>query len=94
MRTGEVNANLRECNDSLGSDRLGWINDLISQKIAGEEQSIVGGNDRLLYEREYRRYRALLVREGEASKLPQTPTAEFELRALLARIRDVGSVAA
>src|SRR6185436_19397308 len=38
MRTGEVNANLIECNVALGADRLQWIDALIEQKVSGEEQ--------------------------------------------------------
>jgi predicted nucleotidyltransferase len=90
MRTGAVNANLRECNAALGAERLPWVEELIARKVSGSEQGTVPGADLPLYEREYHRMRDLLRAEAGRSALPEGPTSERALKDLLARIRESG----
>ena len=90
MRTGEVNANLPECNAALGADRLRWVDELIARKVAGEEQGTIAGEDFELYAREYVRLRERLSAEAEESELPDTATARPAMKDLLHRIRQSG----
>ena len=84
MRTGEVNANLVECNREEG---LPWVDELIARKMAGGEQGTLSGEDVALYEREYLRLRERLAAEAERSTLPEAPTAGEGIKDLLRRIR-------
>ena len=90
MRTGDVNANLPECNAALGSDRLRWLNELIARKVGGEEQGTIAGDDFDLYAREYARLRERLSDEAERSALPDASTARPAMTDLLQRIRQAG----
>ena len=87
MRTGEVNANLPECNAALAEGRLPWVEELIARKRAGTEHGTLGDADHALFEREYLRLRSLLTAEAERSALPEAPTAKGALHDLLQRIR-------
>ena len=87
MRTGQVNANLPECNDALGSERLMWIDELIAKKVGGAEQQTISDDDVALHHREYLRLRDQLVRDEERSTLPERVTTESAMRDLLRRIR-------
>jgi predicted nucleotidyltransferase len=87
MRTGTVNANLPECNDALGDERLGWVDELIARKVAGPERESIDNDDFAFHHREYLRLREWLAREAERSSLPEHATSEPELRDLLRRIR-------
>lgn len=94
MRTGEVEASLPACNLALGVERLAWLDELVARKVAGTEEEALGDGDMLHYEREYLRLRMRLAAEAERSALPERPTAERELKALLYRIRVASPVAA
>jgi predicted nucleotidyltransferase len=87
MRTGEVNANLPECNARLGRERMSWIDDLIARKIAGTERETLPERDYALHEEAYARARERLSRAAEGSGLPETATSGELLRDLLHRIR-------
>ena len=84
MRTGEVNANLVECNREEG---LPWVDELLARKKTGGEQGTLLGEDVALYEREYQRLRERLAAEAERSSLPEAPTAGEGIKDLLRRIR-------
>ena len=88
MRTGEVNANLPQCNEALGTDGLPWVAELIARKMAGAEQETLEDDDFALYERPYTRLRDRLSAEAERSSLPDGPTAAPALKDLLSRIRE------
>jgi len=87
MRTGEVSANLAECNLEA---RLPWVDELIARKMAGGEQGTLQGEDIGLYRREYLRLRERLEAEAERSTLPEAPTAGEGIKDLLRRIRIAG----
>ena len=87
MRTGEVNANLLECNAALGTVRLTWIDHLVAQKVGGGEQKTLSDGDIAFYHREYVRLREWLTDEAERSALPPAPTAKTAMADLLHRIR-------
>ena len=87
MRTGDVNANLPQCNDAMGSERLMWIDELIAKKVGGAEQQTISDGDVALHQREYVRLRDQLVREEARSALPERVTTEPAMRDLLRRIR-------
>src|SRR5688500_2245226 len=87
MRTGEVNANLLECNAALGRGRLTWIDDLVAQKVHGGEQKTLSNEDLAFHQREYIRLRERLTDEAARSALPPAPTARDAMADLLRRIR-------
>jgi hypothetical protein len=88
MRTGEVNANLPNCNAALGAERLPWLDELIARKQMGTEHGTLSQPDLALFEREYLRLRQQLATEAERSTLPDSPTAKPALKDLLRRIRE------
>jgi predicted nucleotidyltransferase len=88
MRTGCVNANLRETKAELGAGRLNWIDELIAHKIDGEERSTLLTDDLTFYEQEYVRLRLQLSTAAECSALPDGPTAAPALKDLLRRLRE------
>ncbi|HEX6051332.1 MAG TPA: nucleotidyltransferase domain-containing protein [Gemmatimonadaceae bacterium] len=87
MRTGEVNANLLECNAALGTGHLPWVDDLVAQKVGGGEQKTLSDGDLAFYQRQYVRLREWLTEEAERSALPPAPTAKDAIADLLRRIR-------
>ena len=87
MRTGMVNANLLECNETLGPGRLAWIDDLVARKVAGTEGETIGSEDFAFHHREYLRRRDWLATEAERSSLPERATVDGALRDLLWRVR-------
>ena len=87
MRTGEVNANLIDCNAAQGRERLMWIDELIAQKRSGTEHGAIEAANFELYEREYVRLRERLADEAARSALPDKPSARPALKDLLARLR-------
>jgi predicted nucleotidyltransferase len=84
MRTGEVEANLVRLNEEFA---LPYIPDLIALKLAGTEVGVVGSTEAARYEPEYHRLRQMLADAGEASHLPDKPTAHAALSDLLVRAR-------
>jgi len=87
MRTGQVNANLPECNAALGPERLTWVDELIARKVEGGEQRTLSDGDLAFYRREYDRLRERLTVEAERSTLPPASTAKAAMTDLLRRIR-------
>jgi predicted nucleotidyltransferase len=84
MRTGEVEANLLKLNEQF---RLPYVNDLVSRKLAGPEQSTLGDSDFSFHQSEYEQLRAGLEQAYEASGLPEGPSARGALNDLLVRLR-------
>lgn len=93
MRTGEVNASLPECLASSKDERLQWLDDLIAQKRAGEEQGTLSDRNYNHYEREYLRLRTGLEEAAGRSSLPPHATAADALKDFLMRIRMAPPVA-
>jgi hypothetical protein len=71
MRTGEVEANLVTLNEEF---RLPYIPDLVAQKLAGPEKSVLNDADITFHETEYQRVRGELQSAHDASKLPELPS--------------------
>jgi hypothetical protein len=71
MRTGEVEANLVTLNEKF---RLPYIPDLVAQKLAGPEKSVLNDADVTFHETEYQRLRGELQSAHDASKLPELPS--------------------
>ncbi len=84
MRTGEVEANLRSLNQTAG---LSFVDDLIEQKLAGPEMSMLPEADLAFHEGEYHRLVRELERAAEASRLPEQAAGMDALDDLLVRLR-------
>jgi predicted nucleotidyltransferase len=84
MRTGEVNANILECNSEL---RLPYLEDLVARKVAGVEKEELGGEDFAFHQAEVERLRGVLENAAVESCLPQEPSAQNALNDLLLRVR-------
>ena len=86
MWTGEVEANLVTLNEEF---HLPYIADLVAQKLAGPEKSILNAADVTFYESEYQRLRRELQAAHDASALPELPGEETraKLSDLLVRCR-------
>jgi hypothetical protein len=68
---------------------LPYLSALIAQKTAGKEKETLSEADVALYGAEYERLMLRLVEAGDASKLPDLPTAHDALNNLLLRLRGV-----
>lgn len=84
MRTGTVNACLPELNRDA---RLSFVDDLIQQKLSGEEQSRLPVIDLAFHQREYERLVRQLEDSARVSSLPDQPSARAALSDLLVRLR-------
>jgi predicted nucleotidyltransferase len=84
MKTGEVEASLPRLNEEF---RLSYIDDLVAQKVAGEEDAVVGDARLEFFETEYLRLREALADAAAVAALPNTPDAVDELNDLLLRLR-------
>jgi uncharacterized protein len=86
MRTGKVEANLVTLNAEL---QLPYIPDLVAQKLAGTEKSVLNATDIAFHESEYQRLRGELQAAHDASKLPELPSESTRaaLNDLLVRVR-------
>jgi predicted nucleotidyltransferase len=84
MRSGRIEANLLTLNSGFG---LPYIDDLVARKLAGPEQSKLGGSDFEFHQSEYDRLRALLEEEYQKSALPEVPAGKAALHDLLLRVR-------
>jgi hypothetical protein len=87
-RSGDIliEASLVHLNEQA---RLPYLSALIAQKTAGTEKQTLSAADVALYGAEYERLMVRLVEAGEASKLPDLPTAHDALNNLLLRLRGV-----
>lgn len=83
MRSGDLNANLLECNEDF---KLPYIGDLVARKVEGTEKGTFD-DDFAFHEAEFRRLLAVLEEAGSTSPLPEDPTAHEALNELLLLIR-------
>lgn len=84
MQTGVVEANLIKLNKVFN---LPYIHDLIAQKLAGTEKSILSDINVAFHQIEYERLRNMLQEAYESSPLPEVPSAKLALHNLLLRLR-------
>jgi len=90
LRTGEVNANLLECNEDM---RLPYLDDLVARKTGGPEKGAINGVDFAFHRAEFDRLLAVLEESAAASPLPEGPTSRPALEDLLLRVRLKGRAA-
>lgn len=84
MRTGEVEANLLNLNETA---KLPYIDELVERKLAGPEKGRLDAADLEFYEREYERLVAELEAAMEDSTLPEQACGKAALNDLLVRLR-------
>ena len=84
MRSGELEANLRNLNEIF---RLPYIPELIDRKINGKEKETLPDADIGFYKSEYERLTTELENAMNASRLPEKPSAKADLNDLLIRLR-------
>jgi predicted nucleotidyltransferase len=84
MRTGDINANLVELNETF---RLPYVPELIERKAAGGERAKLADTDVQFHRTEFERLTAELEASRDASTLPEVPSATDALNDLLVRIR-------
>ena len=90
MRSGQVEANLLRLNtrELCGQGfPLPYIDDLVARKAAGGERSRLTAADLVFHHREYERLTAELEQAGQASTLPEKPSAKDAMSDLLLRVR-------
>lgn len=84
MQTGEVEADLYRLNQIFN---LPYIPELIAQKLAGAEKSVLPEVDVAFYQKEYSLLYRQLESASQSSALPENPTAKNALNDLLVRLR-------
>ncbi|MFN6485073.1 MULTISPECIES: DNA polymerase beta superfamily protein [unclassified Nostoc] len=84
MQTGIIEANLIKLNEVFN---LPYIPDLIAQKLAGTEKSVLSDINITFHQREYERLRNKLQEAYQSSPLPEAPSANLALHNLLVRLR-------
>ncbi|MEH1786041.1 DNA polymerase beta superfamily protein [Nostoc sp.] len=84
MQTGVIEANLIKLNEVFN---LSYIPDLIAQKLAGTERSILSGSSVAFHQREYEYLRNKLHEASQSSQLPEVPSSAAALHNLLVRLR-------
>ncbi|HYX18601.1 MAG TPA: nucleotidyltransferase domain-containing protein [Nostoc sp.] len=84
MQTGVLEANLIRLNEVFN---LPYIPDLIAQKLAGTEKSILSDINLAFHQIEYECLRNKLQEVYECSPLPEVPSANPALHNLLVRLR-------
>ncbi|WP_392534691.1 DNA polymerase beta superfamily protein [Nostoc sp. C117] len=84
MQTGKVEANLIKLNEVFN---LSYIDDLIAQKLAGSEKSILSDVNLAFHQKEYEYLRNKLQEAYESSPLPEAPSANAALHNFLIRLR-------
>lgn len=84
MRTGEVEANLLNCNAEMG---LPFLPDLVARKVAGAEKSALSDVDYTFHKEQVEGLQGILENAALSSRLPQEPTVRDALNDLLLRIR-------
>jgi uncharacterized protein len=90
MRSGRIEANLLKLNtpDLCGEGfPLPYINELVARKVEGGERCHLTAADMAFHEQEYQRLTAVLEEAGQASRLPDRPTAREAMNDLLLRAR-------
>jgi predicted nucleotidyltransferase len=89
MQIGTVEANLVQLNQLF---QLPYIPDLIALKLAGAEKSVLEDAALEFHQQEYLRLLGELEAAHQASRLPESPSANADLNDLLIRLR-IGSMA-
>lgn len=84
MRSGEVEANLVQLNESA---RLPYLDDLIARKVGGPEKGRLEAADIAFHETEYERLRGVLQESYERTHLREGPSAASAVNDLLVRLR-------
>jgi uncharacterized protein len=84
MQTGEVEANLVTLNREF---ELAYLDDLIAQKVAGEEKGELVATDLAFHQLEFSRLIMMLEAARDRSHLADVPTAAAALNDLLLRVR-------
>ncbi len=84
MQSGRIESNLVILNET---EKLPFLGDLISQKLAGPEKGKVHNADIAFFEREYLRLTGKLQAAYAASELPDVPSSVAALNDLLVRLR-------
>lgn len=84
MQTGVIEANLIRLNQEFN---LAYLPDLIAQKLAGVEKSLLKDTDVAFHQGEYNRLQNQLEEAYQASNLPEAPSAKDALNDLLVRLR-------
>ncbi|MGB5962843.1 MAG: nucleotidyltransferase domain-containing protein [Coleofasciculaceae cyanobacterium] len=84
METGVIEANLIRLNEKFN---LAYLPDLIAQKLAGAEKSVLTYADIAFHHKEYKRLQTQLEEAYQTSILPETPSAKDALNDLLVRLR-------
>jgi hypothetical protein len=84
MQTGVVEANLIKLDEVFN---LPYIHDLMAQKLAGTEGSILSDVNVAFYQIEYERLRNKLHEVYESSLLPEVTSANAALHNLLVRLK-------
>lgn len=84
MRTGEIEANLPRLNKEA---KLSYLDDLITMKVSGAEQSTLDDTDTSFYLLEYNRLRNELEDAFGKSTLPERSVNRCSLDDLLIRVR-------
>ncbi|MEH1842767.1 MAG: nucleotidyltransferase domain-containing protein [Nostoc sp.] len=83
-QTGIIEANLIKLNEFFN---LPYIPDLIAQKLAGAEKSILSNVNVAFHQIEYERLRNKLQEVYESSPLPEVPLMNADLHNLLVSLR-------
>ena len=86
MRTGDLNANLLECNADM---RLPYIDELVARKREGTEKAGLGEADYAFHQGEFQRLLAEMEAAAATSPLPAEATGREALNDLLLRLRGV-----
>ncbi|MGB3691229.1 MAG: nucleotidyltransferase domain-containing protein [Spirulinaceae cyanobacterium] len=84
MQTGKVEANLLTLNEVF---QLSYLQELIEQKVEGQEKAFLKETDLTFYRKEYERLESALKEATEKSHLPEKATAKEALNDLLLRLR-------
>ena len=84
MQTGVIEANLIRLNEEFN---LTYIPDLIAQKLANTEKSLLTDTDVAFHQSEYNRLQTQLQQAHQASSLPEAPSGKDTLNDLLVRLR-------
>lgn len=84
MQTGVVEANLVQLN---GEFKLPYITELVNQKLAGSEKTVLEDANVIFHQQEYKHLCCELEQSYQNTWLPDTPSAKDALNDLLVRLR-------
>lgn len=85
MRTGTIEANILNLNED---HKLSYIDDLVQQKVNGDEKGYLDSGQFDFYQSELNRFHEMLLSEGEASTLREEPSCKRQINDLLLRLRN------